>query len=45
MIIRQPSILMERLQTIGYKGTIRTLQRYISGLRYAQGLPQHGFGW
>ena len=41
--IRQPSILMERLQTIGYKGTIRTLQRYISGLRYAQGLPPARF--
>ena len=37
--IRQPSILMERLQAVGYTGTIRTLQRYISGVRHAQGLP------
>lgn len=41
--IRQPSILMERLQPVGYKGTIRTLQRYISGLRRAQGLPPARF--
>lgn len=41
--VRQPSILMELLELIGYKGTLRTLQRYISGLRRAQGLPPSRF--
>lgn len=41
--IRRPSILMELLQPVGYEGTIRTLQRYISGLRRAQGLPPARF--
>lgn len=41
--IRAPSVLMELLQPIGYEGTIRTRQRYISGLRRAQGLPPERF--
>ena len=34
---------MELLQPVGYEGTVRTLQRYISGLRRAQGLPPARF--
>ena len=34
---------MELLQPVGYEGTLRTLQRYISGLRRAQGLPPARF--
>ena len=37
--IRRPRVLMERLTPLGYEGTLRTLQRYISRLRTAQGLP------
>ena len=37
--IREPSILMKFLKPCGFKGSLRTLQRYISGLREAQGLP------
>ena len=37
--IREPSILMKLLKPCGFKGSLRTLQRYISGLREAQGLP------
>jgi len=37
--IREPSILMELLKPCGYEGSLRTLQRYLSGLREAQGLP------
>jgi len=37
--IRRPNALMERLRPLGYEGTLRTLQRYIRRLRYAQGLP------
>jgi len=37
--IREPSILMTLLKPCGFEGSLRTLQRYISGLRKAQGLP------
>jgi transposase len=37
--IREPSILMQLLAPCGFEGSLRTLQRYISGLREAQGLP------
>lgn len=37
--IREPSTLMELLKPYGYEGSLRTLQRYLSGLRQAQGLP------
>jgi len=37
--IREPSILMELLKPCGFEGSLRTLQRYIGGLRKAQGLP------
>lgn len=37
--IREPSILLKLLEPYGFKGSLRTLQRYISGLREAQGLP------
>lgn len=37
--IREPSILMKLLESCGFEGSLRTLQRYISGLREAQGLP------
>ncbi|MEM6433760.1 MAG: ISL3 family transposase [Cyanobacteria bacterium P01_D01_bin.115] len=37
--IREPSILMKLLEPCGFRGSLRTLQRYISGLREAQGLP------
>ena len=37
--IRQPQALMSLLQQQGYTGSERTLQRYISRLRDAQGLP------
>jgi transposase len=37
--IRRPNILMALLKPLGYNGSKRTLQRYISRLRSAQGLP------
>lgn len=37
--IRRPSVLMSLLKPLGYTGTYRTLQRYVSRLRSAQGLP------
>lgn len=37
--LREPSVLMTLLKPVGYEGSLRTLQRYISGLREAQGLP------
>lgn len=37
--IREPSLLMKLLEPCGFEGSLRTLQRYISGLREAQGLP------
>ena len=37
--IRQPKLLVSLLQQQGYKGSERTLTRYISQLRQAQGLP------
>ena len=37
--IREPSVLMKLLRPCGFEGSLRTLQRYISGLREAQGLP------
>jgi transposase len=37
--IREPSILMRLLKPCGFEGSLRTLQRYISGLCKAQGLP------
>ncbi|MEM6840568.1 MAG: ISL3 family transposase [Cyanobacteria bacterium P01_C01_bin.120] len=37
--IREPSILMKLLAPCGFEGSLRTLQRYICGLREAQGLP------
>jgi len=37
--IREPSILLKLLEPYGFEGSLRTLQRYISGLREAQGLP------
>lgn len=37
--IRRPNVLMTLLKPVGYKGSKRTLQRYISRLRSAQGLP------
>ena len=37
--IRQPHRLMVLLQQQGFTGSLRTLQRYLSGLREAQGLP------
>jgi len=37
--IRDSSILMKLLEPVGFEGSLRTLQRYISGLREAQGLP------
>lgn len=39
--IRQPQLLLSLLQQQGYDGSIRTLTRYISQLRQAQGLPAH----
>nr|WP_290227269.1 ISL3 family transposase [Trichocoleus desertorum] len=36
--IREPSILMKLLKPCGFEGSLRTLQRYISGLCKAQGL-------
>ena len=36
--IRESSVLMKLLEPIGYTGSLRTLQRYISGLCQAQGL-------
>jgi len=40
--IRTPSILLKLLKPCGFEGSLRTLQRYISGLREAQGLPPIG---
>lgn len=37
--IRQPTLLVSLLQQQGYQGSERTLTRYISHLRQAQGLP------
>jgi transposase len=37
--IRELSILMKLLAPCGFEGSLRTLQRYLSGLREAQGLP------
>ena len=37
--IREPSVLTQRLRQEGYEGSTRTVQRYIKGLRHAQGLP------
>lgn len=37
--IRQPKLLLVLLQQQGYKGSERTLTRYISQLRSSQGLP------
>jgi transposase len=37
--MREPSILMQLLKPCGFEGSLRTLQRYISGLRKVQGLP------
>ena len=37
--IRQPRLLMSLLQQQGYEGSLRTVTRYISALRTAQGLP------
>ena len=37
--IREPSLLMKWLEPGGFEGSLRTLQRYLSGLRKAQGLP------
>lgn len=37
--IREPSLLMKLLEPCGFEGSLRTLQRYISGLREVQGLP------
>jgi transposase len=37
--IRQPKLLVSLLQQQGYEGSIRTVTRYISQLRQAQGLP------
>jgi DNA-binding NarL/FixJ family response regulator len=37
--VREPSILMKLLEPCGFEGSLRTLQRYLSGLRKAQGLP------
>jgi hypothetical protein len=37
--IRQPHALMVLLQQQGFTGSERTLQRYLKGLRAAQGLP------
>jgi transposase len=37
---RTTAVLMEHLQALGYEGGLRTLQRYISRLKLAQGVPQ-----
>ena len=37
--IRQPQLLVRLLQQQGYDGSLRTVTRYISQLRQAQGLP------
>ena len=37
--IREPSALTKLLRQKGYQGSSRTVQRYITGLRQAQGLP------
>lgn len=37
--MRQPRLLMSLLQQQGYEGSLRTVTRYISSLRAAQGLP------
>ena len=37
--IREPKVLLALLRPLGYKGSIRTVQRYVARLRVAQGLP------
>ena len=37
--IRVSSVLINLLKQEGYEGSVRTVQRYIKGLRKAQGLP------
>lgn len=37
--MRQPQVLMSLLQQQGYAGSLRTVSRYITALRTAQGLP------
>ncbi len=37
--IREPGVLVKLLRQEGYEGSMRTVQRYIKGLRQAQGLP------
>ena len=37
--IMDSNLLMSLLQEKGYQGSLRTLQRYLAGLREAQGLP------
>ena len=37
--IREPNVLMKLLAPCGFEGSLRTVQRYVSGLREAQGLP------
>lgn len=37
--IRKPLVLFKLLQQKGYEGSGRTVQRYVKGLRKAQGLP------
>ncbi|MGF1492698.1 MAG: ISL3 family transposase [Microcoleaceae cyanobacterium] len=37
--ITESSIVLQRLQLAGYEGSLRTLQRYLKGVRKAQGLP------
>ena len=37
--VREPKVLLALLRPLGYKGSIRTVQRYVARLRAAQGLP------
>lgn len=37
--MRQPQVMMSLLQQQGYAGSLRTVERYITALRIAQGLP------
>lgn len=41
--VRQTTVLMALLRSLGYQGSARTLQRYIARLRSAQGLPPINF--
>ena len=41
--IWQTTVLMALLRSLGYQGSVRTLQRYIARLRTAQGLPPINF--